>query len=93
MMQFTIDTILVNADSGRNGQIVFRNDATLGYCFINSGNCKLTLNNIELLPGAVLKTFERGYIDMTPWRVLFDIGSACGTTNGQLTCMIYTKKL
>jgi hypothetical protein len=90
-MNFTIDTILVNADSGRNGQVVFRNADTLGYMFINSGNCKLTLNNVSLNPGAVLKTFERGYVDMTSWRCTFDIGSACGTTNGQLTCLIYTK--
>lgn len=88
-MKFVIDTILMQPDVNPN-QVVFRNDLTLGYLFINSGNCPLLLNNVKLNPGGTLKTFERGCIDQTLWRVLFQAGGSCGSTYGQLTVLVYS---
>jgi hypothetical protein len=89
-MKFTTDTILMYPDVNNN-QVVFRNDQTLGYQFINTGNCPMVINNLLLNPGAAFKTFERGYVDCTVYRVLFNPGGSCGSSTGQLTVIVYSK--
>jgi hypothetical protein len=88
-MQFTISTITYKFPA--NGQYVFRNERTIGYMFINTGNCILTLNQIKLNPGAVLKTLETGMIDMTRYQILLDVFNTCSGTNAELTTLIYER--
>jgi hypothetical protein len=89
MIKFTIDTIDYYGGKD-NGSIVFRNDKTLGYIFMNAGNCNILLNNMILLPGTTFKTFEVGYVDQTRWRMNFQVtAGTCGAINAQLTTLIY----
>jgi hypothetical protein len=59
--------------------------------FINTGNCILTLNQIKLNPGAVLKTLEPGMIDMTRYQILLEVFNTCSNTNAELTTLIYER--
>ena len=72
------------------GTVVFRDKSTIGYIFINTGNCVCTLNNFPLQPNAVLKTYEPDAIDTTQWRINFSQFSACATTSAELTVLIYS---
>lgn len=90
MIKFKISTS--NYYQQDNGKAVYRDANTLGYLFINTGNCNVSVNNILLPPGGVFKTFERGYIDTTQYKILFTIndGSACGGDSAELTTLIYS---
>jgi hypothetical protein len=88
-MNYVIDTIVYNAN--KNGSHVFRDDKTIGYIFINTGNCAVQLNNFTLQPNSTFKTFESGYEDKTKWQMIFDDFSSCATINSSLTCLIYSK--
>lgn len=88
-MNFTIDTIVYTPIMGQN---VFRNEDTLGYCFINTGNCAIMLNNFLLQPNTSLKTFERDMVDKTLWKFQFQSFDTCSATNASLTCLIYSRK-
>lgn len=88
-MKFTISTITYGNTS--NGQYIFRNERTIGYMFINTGNCILKLNGIKLNPGGVLKTLETGMVDHTRYQIQLDLFNPCSTTNAELTTLIYEK--
>lgn len=88
-MKFVIDTIVYN--STKNGMHVFRDDRTIGYIFINTGNCPVQLNNYLLQPNTVFKTFEAGCEDMTKWQMIFKTFDSCSTINSSLTCQIYSR--
>lgn len=89
-MKFVIDSIQYSASA--NNQDVFRDENTIGYTFINAGNCPVTLNNYTLQPNSTLKTYEFGMVDVTPWRVLFNTFDACSITNSLLVVLIYSKR-
>lgn len=93
-MNLKIDVILYGVEPG-NSIKVFRNEDTIGYCFINSGNSAVDINNMVLLPGSVWKTLEPGYTDQTIYRLKFNqsnlFDSACPTAYSTLTCIIYSK--
>lgn len=86
--KFVIDSLTYTAND--NGQYVFRNEKTIGYCFINTGNCAISLNNYKLQPNSSFKTFERGMIDITNWQMIFSTFNSCSTSYSELTCLIYS---
>lgn len=88
MIKFKISTSTYYSKD--NGTVVFRDAKTIGYCFINTGNCVVQLNNFPLQPNSVLKTYEPNGIDMTQWRILFQSFSTCSNTSAELTVLIYS---
>jgi hypothetical protein len=72
-----------------NGTVVYRDAKTIGYCFINTGNCVVQLNNFVLQPNSVFKTYEPNCVDLTQWRILFNSFSTCSQLNAELTVLIY----
>jgi hypothetical protein len=91
MINFDISTIVyVSKD---NGQIIFRDENTLGYIITNTGNCPIFVNNFLLQPNSWLKTFEPGYKDLTSYRInMQNTIDVCATNNAELTILIYSKK-
>ena len=93
-MKINIDVVIVGIDPNSTAQI-FRNEATVGYCFINTGNTPVQINNFVLLPNSTWKTFEAGVEDMTIYRVKFNqnnnLYGGCGTDRSVLTVLIYSK--
>jgi hypothetical protein len=87
MQKFTISTLTYYGKD--NGAYVFRDNKTIGYCFINTGNSVVQLNNFVLQPNSVFKTYEPNCIDNTQWRVLFNPFDQCTTDNSSLTVLIY----
>ena len=87
MIKFSLDTILYGIKD--TGTAVFRDERTLGYCFINTGNCAITLNNFILQPNTSYKTFEAGCQDKTVYRMKFSTFNQCSIDNAELTVVIY----
>ena len=87
MIKIKLDTITYGIND--TGTAAFRDEKTLGYCFINTGNCSVLLNNFLLQPNTSYKTFETGCKDNTTYRMRFNTFDACSTVNAQLTVVIY----
>ena len=90
MNNFVIDS--VEYSSTNTSEYVFRDESTLGYCFINTGNCSVSINNYVLLPNSTLKTFEYNMKDITRYQMLFNTFDACSTTNSRLVVLIYSAR-
>ena len=90
MNKFVIDS--VEYSSTNTGEYVFRDESTLGYTFINTGNCSVSINNYILLPNSSLKTFEYNMKDITRYQMLFNTFDACSTTNARLVVLIYSAR-
>ena len=88
MNKFVVDSVEYN--STNTSDYVFRDESTLGYCFINTGNCSVNINNYVLLPNSSLKTFEYNMIDITRYQMIFNTFDACSTTNARLVVLIYS---
>lgn len=91
MNKFITNTIILTA--AESGQVVFRDINTIGYNFINTGNCPVMINNYLLQPSSSFKTFEPNMIDFTSYRINFQQFSACATLNAELTIILYNKAL
>jgi hypothetical protein len=95
-MKIKIDVNILGIDPS-NSNNVYRDALTVGYCFINSGNTPVQINNYNLLPNSVWKTFEAGIEDTTIYRIRFNqnnnLYTSCGTDNSSLTVLIYSKVL
>lgn len=89
MTVFKLDTIIYSSKD--TGTSVFRDDSTLGYIFVNTGNCSIWLNNYLLQPNSSLKTFEPTCKDATVYRMTFNPFNPCSTNNSELTVLIYNK--
>ena len=93
-MKIKIDTIVYGIQPN-SSVTIFRNEDTVGYIFLNSGNTPITINNLVLLPNTSWKTFEAGIEDLTIYRATFNqsnnLYTSCGTNNSNLTVIIYTK--
>lgn len=90
---FEITTLLYGAKD--SGTVIYRDASTMGYEFYNSGNCIVTINNLKLSPGSTYKSYERGFKDVTQWRINFNqtnIYSGCATNYAELTVLIYSEK-
>lgn len=87
MIKIKLDTITYGIND--TGMAVFRDEKTLGYNFINTGNCSITLNNFILEPNTTFKTFETGCIDKTVYRMIFNTFNQCSIDNAELTVVIY----
>jgi hypothetical protein len=90
MNKFVIDS--VEYSSTNTAEYVFRDESTLGYCFINTGNCSVSINNYILLPNSSLKTFEYNMVDITRYQMLFNTFDACSVTNARLVVLIYSAR-
>jgi hypothetical protein len=90
MNKFVVDSVEYN--STNTSDYVYRDESTLGYCFINTGNCSVNINNYVLLPNSSLKTFEYNMIDMTRYQMIFNTFDACSTTNARLVVLIYSAR-
>lgn len=92
-MKFKTDVIIYGIEPS-NSIKIFRNEETIGYCFVNTGNTAIDINNLILLPGGVFKTFEPNCIDLTFYRVKFNqqnfFDQSCATSNCVLTCIVYS---
>jgi hypothetical protein len=89
-MNFVIDS--VEYTTTQTTEDVYRDESTIGYCFINTGNCPVNINNYVLLPNSSFKTFEYGMVDITRWKMLFAPFDTCSTTNARLVVLIYSKR-
>lgn len=89
MTYFKLDTVIYSKKD--SGTAVFRDDSTLGYIFVNTGNCSVWLNNYLLQPNSSLKTYEPMGCDKTVYRMNFNTFNACSTDNSELTVIIYNK--
>jgi hypothetical protein len=90
MIDFETSTVIYTAKD--SGNAVFRNEKTLGFLFMNTGNCPVKVNNMTLPPSGFFKSFEIGGRDLTNYRILFDQFSSCATNNAELTVLIYSTK-
>jgi hypothetical protein len=95
-MNLKIDVIIYGIEPS-NSINVFRNEDTIGYCFVNTGNTPVEINNLVLLPSATFKTLEPGYTDKTFYKVRFNQRNqfypTCADDMNSLTCIIYSKVL
>jgi hypothetical protein len=95
-MNLKIDVVIYGIEPS-NSINVFRNEDTIGYYFVNTGNTPVEINNLILLPGSTWKTLEPGYTDKTFYKVRFNqsnnLYNTCGTNNSSLTVLIYSKVL
>ena len=89
MTRFKIDTVIYSKKD--SGTAVFRDGNTLGYIFVNTGNCSVWLNNYLLQPNSSLKTYEPMSCDCTVYRMNFNTFNSCSTDNSELTVLIYNK--
>jgi hypothetical protein len=89
MQKFKVDTILYSSKD--TGTAVFRDELTIGYIFINTGNCAIYLNNYLLQPNSTFKTFEPDCCDCTLYRMTFNPFNTCSIDNSELTVIIYNK--
>jgi hypothetical protein len=87
MVKFKTDTIIYGVKD--SGTAVFRDERTLGYLFINTGNCPVLLNNFILLPNSSLKTYEPNSCDCTVYRMNFKDFNTCTADYSELTVLIY----
>jgi hypothetical protein len=90
MNKFVIDSVEYSATN--TAEYVFRDESTLGYTFINTGNCSVNINNYVLLPNSSLKTFEYNMVDITRYQMIFNTFDACSTTNARLVVLIYSAR-
>lgn len=90
LSKFVIDSVEYTANE--NGQYVFRDESTIGYTFINQGNCPVAINNYIMQPNSTLKTFEVGFRDITRWQMNFMTFDSCSTTNSKLVVLIYSER-
>jgi hypothetical protein len=93
-MKIKIDVVVYGIEPN-NSTRIFRNENTIGYCFVNNGNTPVQINNFTLLPNSVWKTFEPNCEDQTVYRATFkqsnNLYTSCGTNNSILTVIIYSK--
>ena len=94
-MNVTIDCVIYGLTPDTTTRI-FRNENTIGYIFVNTGNTPVQLNNYVLQPQAVYKTFENNLLDKTEWKIQFlktnAVYSSCASVNAELTALIYNVK-
>ena len=94
MINFSIDTKIYGITE--NNSNVFRDENTLGYLFVNSGNCPLRVNNILLQAGDTFKSFEPLCKDVTTYKIIFlpnqfTTPNSCQTDFAELTAIIYNQ--
>lgn len=92
MQKFTCDIKLMTVAG-----TVFRDANTIGYNFVNNGNCIVWVNNLKLLPGQSWKTFEPNMLDVGLYRVRFDTqfqkadNLTCSKSETSFVVIIYNK--
>jgi len=73
---------------------IFRDAKTLGYIFANTGNSVCYINQLQLLPGSVWKSFEPNCKDVSLYRVRFEKNNtyaSCSVSYSNLQVIIYSE--
>lgn len=89
MQKFNTAIMNYNTDG-----VIFRDAQTLGYIFANTGNQICYINQLQLLPGSVWKTFEPICIDLSLYRVRFEQNNtfpSCAISYSNLQVIIYSE--
>ena len=71
---------------------IFRDAKTLGYIFANTGNQVCYINQLQLMPGSVWKTFEPNCKDLSLYRVRFEPNptfTSCAIQYSNLQVIVY----
>ncbi len=67
---------------------ILRDEKTIGYHIVNTGNCVAFINNFPLYPSGVLDTLYSGYQDFSLYNVKFTVGGA----NPEITVITFNKR-
>lgn len=74
---------------------IYRDDKTIGYKFINTGNSVVYINEVQLEPCDELDTFAATMKDCTLWKCRFDavnnVNQQCSTSNSNLQVVIFSE--
>jgi hypothetical protein len=77
-----------NFKTYRTPSAIFRDDKTIGYHIVNTGDCMAYVNNFPLYPSGVLDTMYSGYQDKS----LYNINFAVGGVNPEITVITFNKR-
>lgn len=67
---------------------ILRDETTIGYHIVNTGDCLCYINNFPLYPSGVLDTMYPGYKDESLYNVRFDTGGA----NPEITVITFNER-
>jgi hypothetical protein len=67
---------------------IFRDDNTIGYHIVNTGNCIAFVNNFPLYPSGVLDTLYSGYQDFSLYNIKFEVGGV----SPEVTVITFNKR-
>jgi hypothetical protein len=89
MQKFNTAVMNYNTDG-----VIFRDEKTLGYIFANTGNQICYINQLQIMPGSVWKTFEPACKDTSLYRVRFEENAtfnSCAISYSNLQVIIYSE--
>lgn len=87
--------INISVKNYNTNQPIYRDNNTIGYKFVNTGNCIVYVNEVKLNPCDELNTMFSGMRDQTLWRCRIvttnTVNQSCSTSNANLQVIIYSK--
>jgi hypothetical protein len=72
----------------RTSGALLRDENTIGYHIVNTGNCIAFVNNFPLYPSGVLDTLYSGYQDFSLYNVKFEVGGG----SPEVTVITFNKR-
>lgn len=88
MAKFDLVPFDTSFKSYRQAGAIIRDESTIGYHIVNTGDCMAYVNNFPLYPSGVLDTMYSGYQDKSLYNIKFDVGGV----NPELTVITFNKK-
>ncbi len=77
-----------NFKSYRSAGAIIRDESTIGYHIVNTGDCMAYVNNFPLYPSGVLDTMYSGYQDKSLYNIKFEVAG----TNPEITVITFSKR-
>lgn len=77
-----------NFKSYREAGAIIRDENTIGYHIVNTGDCMAYVNNFPLYPSGVLDTMYSGYQDKSLYNIKFDVAGV----NPEITVITFNKR-
>lgn len=77
-----------NFKNYREAGAIIRDENTIGYHIVNTGDCMAYVNNFPLYPSGVLDTMYSGYQDKSLYNIKFDVGGV----NPEITVITFNKR-
>lgn len=77
-----------NFKSYREAGAIIRDENTIGYHIVNTGDCIAYVNNFPLYPSGVLDTMYSGYQDKSLYNIKFDVAGV----NPEITVITFNKR-